>query len=155
MKTTSWLTLAVLVIGTGFVNAEPTATTVNHEERVVAGGVAPPEIGEIKAVQSDAQDAHKGEALFYAMNCDACHGVDALGFVGPSLVDGRWRFGGDDRTVFHSIFAGRPHGMPAYGGLLTEATIWQLVGYLRSRPIPADVPTTAWGSTASSVPERQ
>ena len=88
--------------------------------------------------------AKAGEALFYSMNCDGCHGPGALGFVGPNLVDGRWRFGGSDAEVYESILKGRAQGMPAYGSMLSEATIWQLVTYLKSQPVPVDVATEAW-----------
>jgi cytochrome c oxidase cbb3-type subunit 3 len=86
----------------------------------------------------------QGEKLFAAMNCDGCHGGGATGFAAPSLVDGRWRYGGDDSTIFASIAAGRPRGMPAYGQWLDEGTIKQLVSYLRAQPVPGVVPTQAW-----------
>lgn len=92
----------------------------------------------------DPDAAKAGEALFYSLNCDGCHGSGAVGFVGPNLVDGRWRFGGSDSAVFHSIVAGRAQGMPAYGPLLSDGTIWQLVTYLKSQPVPLDVATEAW-----------
>ena len=85
-----------------------------------------------------------GAALFARMNCDGCHGIGAPGWVGPSLIDGRWRFGGDDAAVFRSIREGRPHGMPAYGAVLAESGIWEIVSYLRSLPEPGDVPTLRW-----------
>ena len=88
--------------------------------------------------------AKAGEALFSSMNCDGCHGTGGLGFVGPNLVDGRWRFGGSDSAVFQSISAGRAQGMPPYGRLLSDSTIWQLVTYIKSQPVPADVATEAW-----------
>ena len=92
----------------------------------------------------DAEVARQGGVLFNVMNCDGCHGAGGLGFVGPSLVDGRWRFGGDDAAIFRSIRDGRPHGMPAYRSLLSDPVIWQLVTYLLSQPVPKDVPTLAW-----------
>lgn len=85
-----------------------------------------------------------GETLFTAMNCDGCHGAGGFGVVGPSLIDGRWRYGGDDSAVFQSIFYGRPKGMPAYGGMLNEIVVWQLISYLRAQPQPEVVPTLAW-----------
>ncbi len=85
-----------------------------------------------------------GETLFAAMNCDGCHGGGGFGVVGPSLIDGRWRYGGDDGAVFQSIYYGRPRGMPAYGGLLNETVVWQLISYLRAQPQPDVVPTLAW-----------
>lgn len=92
----------------------------------------------------DAGAAQAGEVLFAAMNCDGCHGGGALGFVGPSLVDGRWRYGGADGKLYQSIVYGRPRGMPAYGGMLPDTTVWQLVTYIQSQPVPAFVPTIAW-----------
>jgi mono/diheme cytochrome c family protein len=85
------------------------------------------------------------------MNCDGCHGAGALGWVGPSLVDGRWRYGGADGEVYQSIFYGRPRGMPAYGGILSSDAIWKIVTYLRGQPIPKNVPTESW---ITGVPTR-
>jgi len=115
-------------------------------QRLSAGGVAPRAEARANPLQGDANAAEQGAVLFSSMNCDGCHGEGALGFVGPSLVDGRWRYGGDDGTVFESIFHGRPKGMPAYGGILSDTTIWQLVTYLRSRPVPEAVPTITWAN---------
>ena len=92
----------------------------------------------------NASAAKAGEALFGSMNCDGCHGGGGVGFVGPSFVDGRWRFGGSDSAVFYSIKHGRAQGMPTYGRLLSDSTIWQLVAYLKSLPVPTDVATEAW-----------
>jgi len=116
------------------------------DQRLSAGGVAPRTAARENPLREDAHAAEQGAVLFSSMNCDGCHGEDALGFVGPSLVDGRWRYGGDDATVFQSIFGGRPRGMPAYGGILSDTTIWQLVSYLRSRPVPDGVPTLTWAN---------
>jgi mono/diheme cytochrome c family protein len=78
------------------------------------------------------------------MNCDGCHGGGARGWVGPSLVDGRWRYGGEDGAVFQSIYYGRPRGMPAYGGILADGVIWKIVAYIRAQPVPKVVPTQSW-----------
>lgn len=98
----------------------------------------------LNPLDGDAKAASQGEKLFASMNCDGCHGGGATGFAAPSLVDGRWRYGGEDSTVFRSISSGRPRGMPAYGGMLGDGTIWQLITYLRSQPVPNAVPTEAW-----------
>jgi len=92
----------------------------------------------------NATAAKAGEGLFGGMNCDGCHGIGGLGFVGPNLMDGRWRFGGSDSAVFYSIKNGRAQGMPNYGRLLSDSTIWQLVAYIKSQPVPVDVATEAW-----------
>lgn len=103
----------------------------------VAGMMHNPDAG-------DSNAAKIGEKLFSSMNCDGCHGGGATGWVGPSLVDGRWRYGSADGNLFQSIYYGRPKGMPAYGKLLPPGTIWDLVTYIRSQPIPPDVPTETW-----------
>jgi cytochrome c len=82
------------------------------------------------------------------MNCDGCHGGGATGWEGPSLVDGRWRYGGSDEEVFQSIFYGRPKGMPAYGGVLGSDGVWMIVSYLKSQAQPAVVPTTNYEDLA-------
>jgi cytochrome c oxidase cbb3-type subunit 3 len=115
-----------------------------YQQHVNAGGVAPPGATLTNPLANDSGAAKSGESLFGAMNCDGCHGGGALGWVGPSLVDGRWRYGGSDGAVFQSIFYGRPRGMPAYGGILPPDAVWRLVSYLRAQPIPKDVPTQSW-----------
>jgi len=117
---------------------------VRYDEYVSAGDVLPPGETPVNPFANDPGAIQQGEALFGAMNCDGCHGGGGIGFVGPSLVDGRWRYGGDDGALYQSIFYGRPHGMPAYGGLLSDTTVWQLVSYVRSQPVPDIVPTIAW-----------
>jgi cytochrome c oxidase cbb3-type subunit 3 len=82
--------------------------------------------------------------MFAAMNCDGCHGGDALGWVAPSLSDGRWRFGGSDAEVFSSIYYGRAKGMPAFGGALGTEGVWVLVTYLKSLPVPEGEATESW-----------
>src|SRR5207253_3016253 len=91
---------------------------VGHDEHVFAGGAAPTAVRWQNPYRRDQRAAAEGAKIFTAMNCDGCHGGAGAGWVGPSLADGRWRFGGADGEIFQSIFYGRPHGMPAYGGLL-------------------------------------
>ena len=117
---------------------------VRYPEYGAAGGIAPPADSLVNPIAGDTAAARQGQRLFSSMNCDGCHGEGAAGFVGPSLIDGRWRYGPEDGAIYQSIFYGRPRGMPAYGGLLGEATIWQLVSYLTSQPVPSVVPTTFW-----------
>jgi cytochrome c oxidase cbb3-type subunit III len=73
-----------------------------------------------------------GQALFAAMNCAYCHGFKAKGVMGPSLTDGYWRYGGTPPMIFKSIAEGRPEGMPAWGAVLSDESIWDLVAYLTS-----------------------
>src|SRR5882672_7679796 len=126
---------------------------INNPARVPAGG-ALPVANALSAPRPASPNPKAGEGLFAAMNCDGCHGGGAVGWVGPSLVDDRWRFGGSDDEIFTSIFYGRPKGMPAYGGVIGTDGVWMLVAYIRSQPVPAVVPTTSWetGGSASGAP---
>jgi Cytochrome C oxidase, cbb3-type, subunit III len=123
---------------------------IAYGEHVRAGGSEPPAGKLENPLRRNAQAVKDGQRLFSTMNCDGCHGDGALGWEGPSLVDGRWFYGGADGEVYHSIFYGRPRGMPAYG-------IWRIVTYLRAQPVPKNVPTQSWitGVPTSPAPARE
>ena len=81
----------------------------------------------------DSTAAPRGRELFVAMNCTGCHGFEAkAGLMAPKLTDDYWRYGGSDADVFNSIYEGRAKGMPAWGAVLSENQIWELVSYIRS-----------------------
>ncbi|HTJ21489.1 MAG TPA: c-type cytochrome [Gemmatimonadaceae bacterium] len=82
--------------------------------------------------EGNAQRTAEGGKLFIAYNCLDCHGAEGSGAMGPSLQDGRWHFGGTPGDVFQSIYEGRPDGMPAWGGRITDDEIWRLVAYVRT-----------------------
>jgi len=119
---------------------------IAHESHIVAGDVAPEASILRNPHAGDAAVARSGALLFTAMNCDGCHGTNppGAGWVGPNLGDGRWRYGGADGEVFSSIYFGRPHGMPAFGGALGAEGVWTLVTYLQSLPVPPNVATESW-----------
>jgi cytochrome c oxidase cbb3-type subunit III len=73
-----------------------------------------------------------GGQLFIGYNCLDCHGAEGSGAMGPSFQDGRWHFGGSPGEVFESIYQGRPDGMPAWGGRISNDQIWMLTAYVRS-----------------------
>jgi len=117
-------------------NAQGTADTlrfVAHEEYIPVGlpsrarplSLRNPFEGNREAIAT-------GARIFVAYNCVDCHGADGSGAMGPSFQDGRWRFGGSASEVFESIYQGRPEGMPAWGGRISEEQIWMLVAYVRS-----------------------
>lgn len=74
----------------------------------------------------------QGRFLYVRMNCAYCHGFDGKGGMGPDLTDQQWRYGGSDADIFASIYRGRAQGMPAWGSILPENEIWQLVAYVRA-----------------------
>ena len=127
-------------------NASQQPPAISYEAHVSAGGLVPGAKALKNPYGNDSNATKNGAALFVAMNCDGCHGGDGAGWVGPSLADGRWRYGGADEEVFVSIYYGRPKGMPAFGGALTQEAVWTLVSYLKSLPAPATVPTQSWDS---------
>lgn len=115
-----------------------------HDDRIFAGDIAPPAERFVNPAAQSAKAADEGARLFTGMNCDGCHGGGAVGAVGPSLTDGRWRYGGGDADIFRSIAEGRPKGMPSFAGVLTPPMIWRLVAYIKSLPPPKDVSTESW-----------
>ena len=106
---------------------------VEHPEILPAGfppsgkpiSIRDPYEGDKKAITTGGQ-------LFVAYNCLDCHGAEGSGAMGPSFQDGRWHFGGSPAEVFESIYQGRPDGMPAWGGRITNDQIWMLTAYVRS-----------------------
>jgi cytochrome c len=144
---------AVACKGGGEGRDQATGQTVKSEDRIPAGGVLPA-ANALSAPRPDNVNPDAGANLFGSMNCDGCHGGGAIGWVGPSLVDGRWRYGGADEEIFTSIFYGRPKGMPAYGGVIGTDGVWMLVSYIKSQAVPAVVPTTSWlpGGSVTAAP---
>lgn len=140
------LALAVLLVPLGWgcrdrADVSPPATMPAADviANVPLGDVAGPELRRLRAAAAIANPLHgdararaRGEQLFTAMNCVACHGYDARGGMGPDLTDDHWRYGGLPVQVYKSIHEGRPKGMPAFGRLLPAESIWQMVSHLET-----------------------
>ncbi len=73
-----------------------------------------------------------GGQLYVSYNCVDCHGADGSGAMAPTFQDNRWHFGGSPAEIFESIFQGRPDGMPAWGGRISNDQIWMMTAYVRS-----------------------
>ena len=71
------------------------------------------------------------------------------GGMGPALSEGRFIYGSSPANLFLSIYQGRPNGMPAWGDILPESTIWELVAYVESIAHP---PSATFGRTISRTP---
>lgn len=84
---------------------------------------------------SDAPEAQLSEGeTIYAAQCVACHGAEGLGIqaVGaPNLVDDHWIYGGDDASMFETIYAGRQGWMPHWEDRLTLAQRKMLALYVQ------------------------
>ena len=106
---------------------------IQHDENLPAGfpqSVKPLLVR--NPYEGDKSAINTGGKLFVGYNCLDCHGADGSGAMGPSFQDGRWHFGGSPGEVFESIYEGRPDGMPAWGGRITNDQIWMLTAYVRS-----------------------
>ncbi len=73
----------------------------------------------------------EGKRLFDQMNCSGCHSHGGGG-IGPALTDDDWIYGSEPQNIFATITEGRPNGMPAFRGRLTNNQTWQLVAYVRA-----------------------
>jgi cytochrome c oxidase cbb3-type subunit 3 len=140
------LVAAALAVGAGAASAQQAPPpAVRYEQHVEAAGHPPPADSLVNPFAEDSSAASEGARLFAGFNCEGCHGGGAVGNMGPSLADGRWRYGGNDGAIYHSIFYGRPRGMPAFGGHLPGESIWKLVAYLRSlQPTEDTIATRVW-----------
>ncbi len=81
--------------------------------------------------QHNAWAMSNGKRLFTWFNCTGCHGQGGGG-SGPPLMDRDWIYGHDVASIAQSIVEGRPNGMPAFGGKLSNDQVLALAAYVRS-----------------------
>jgi glucose/arabinose dehydrogenase len=88
----------------------------------------------------------------YAENCARCHAADLAGGSASSLIDGKWRFGGDDANLTSSIVNGRAGaGMPAMRQAFNDAEVRALVIYIREKSAAYQTAHTVYNAPASGV----
>ncbi len=81
--------------------------------------------------RGNAYQLAEGKRLYHWFGCPQCH-ADGQGTArGPALLDGWWNYGPDLVSLYTSIHAGRPGGMPAFRDRLTTEQVWQLAGYVQ------------------------
>lgn len=81
---------------------------------------------------SDAQAASAGKEIF-ANNCAGCHGANATGsneIGAPNLTDKFWLYGGDQQTIFETVFNGREGHMPTWESRLSYVDRKMLALYI-------------------------
>jgi cytochrome c oxidase cbb3-type subunit III len=83
----------------------------------------------------DAEAANAGDQLFHEdrVNCYDCHGADAHGdpdYGAPNLTLNIWYNGGDEQSIYDSIYYGRHRVMPAWDTVLSLEQIRALAVYL-------------------------
>jgi cytochrome c oxidase cbb3-type subunit 3 len=87
---------------------------------------------EIGDLGHDPKALNIGRNLFLN-NCATCHGSDGGGAPGfPNLTDKDWLWGADPATVVASITQGRAGIMPAWGEVLGERGVEDMLSYVYS-----------------------
>jgi cytochrome c oxidase cbb3-type subunit III len=97
-------------------------------------------------VGNDPAAAQRGMAYFNAFNCVGCHAANAGGGMGPALSNRFFQYGGAPANIYLSIVQGRPNGMPAWGAVLPDNVVWDLVAYIEQI---SKAPKSGWGTTIS------
>jgi cytochrome c oxidase cbb3-type subunit 3 len=67
--------------------------------------------------------------------------------MGPALTSRNFIFGNEPAQHFTIIAHGAPYGMPAWGDVLPENVIWDLVSYIGSL---SNAPEDHWGTTVTA-----
>ena len=83
----------------------------------------------------NAQAVTEGKRLFGQYNCSGCHS-NGGGGMGPSLMDDEWIYGDRLEQIHQTLVEGRPNGMPAWGGKISDPQLWELAAYVRSMSLP-------------------
>jgi cytochrome c oxidase cbb3-type subunit 3 len=86
--------------------------------------------------QEDAAAVMRGEKLFQDKGvCYDCHSRDAAGipdYGAPNLTDDDWLYGGDEKTLYRSVYDGRHGRCPGWIGTLSFATIRDIAIYIHA-----------------------
>ncbi|MEJ0024984.1 MAG: c-type cytochrome [Rhizomicrobium sp.] len=99
---------------------------------------------------NDPDAVQRGMKDFDAFNCSGCHAANAGGGMGPSLSDDIWIYRSSPGNIYLTIAQGRQAGMPAFGAMLPDRTIWELVAYIKSI---SEKPSGKFGTTTSIAPQ--
>lgn len=102
-------------------------------------------------VQGDPRAPERGLRYFISFNCVGCHAPNGGGGMGPALSNNIFIYGAQPENIYLSIYQGRPNGMPAWGAVLPDSIIWDLVTYIGKI---SNEPTPEWGRTFSASPPR-
>ena len=131
----------------------PSSASANPILHVPVSGLHPGNVSFAPKIANplaqDPQATTRGMQDFNQFNCVGCHAGNGGGGMGPALSEGQYIYGSTPANLFLSIYQGRPNGMPAWGGLLPESTIWELVAYVQSIAHP---PSATFGRTISRTP---
>jgi cytochrome c oxidase cbb3-type subunit 3 len=129
---------------------ETTAGDLNELLRVPVSGLVPGAIAvrpDVKIPEGGAAAAQRGMKAFNAFNCVGCHMGNGGGGMGPALSQRAFTYGSEPANIYLTIVQGRPNGMPAWGSVLPNEIVWDLVAYVRS--ISNAPESKEWGTTVS------
>jgi cytochrome c oxidase cbb3-type subunit 3 len=115
----------------------------------LAPGASPSRPAIKNPAQGDPQATSRGMQYFVNFNCNGCHADNGGGGMGPSLSNNIFIYGSEPENIYLSIYQGRPHGMPAWGAVLPDAVIWDLVTYIGKL---SNEPNRQWGRTFARSP---
>ena len=122
------VTAAIVGITLALAVSRPAAQAATQEPP--AGGAGAPRAG--GPGPGGGRGGANPAAAVYAEHCASCHGTDLAGGRAPSLFNEQWLATMADTRMTASIRNGiSSAGMPAFGALLTDDQIWQLVQYVR------------------------
>ena len=99
--------------------------------------------------QGDPKALERGMTYYVSLNCVGCHAPNGGGGMGPALSNSLFIYGSQPENIYLSIYQGRPNGMPAWGAVLPDSVIWDLVTYVGNI---SNEPTHQWGRTFSAGP---
>jgi cytochrome c oxidase cbb3-type subunit 3 len=100
-------------------------------------------------LKNDPDAVVRGMRDFDTFNCSGCHMGNGGGGMGPALSNRSWIYRDSPANIYLSIAQGRSAGMPAFGAMLPDRTIWELVAYIQN--LSSD-PDRAFGTTTSATP---
>jgi cytochrome c oxidase cbb3-type subunit III len=81
---------------------------------------------------NDPDAVQRGMKDFDNFNCSGCHMANAGGGMGPALSNDTWIYRSSPANIYLTIVQGRSAGMPAFGAMLPDRTVWELVAYIQS-----------------------
>lgn len=95
----------------------------------------------------------EGERLYNWYNCSGCHFAGGGG-IGPPLMDDDWIYGSEPQNIYNTIMEGRPEGMPAYRGRISQEHAWQIVAYVQTLNPDWEPPAEDAERTGDSLEDR-
>jgi len=139
-------------VATGYNGAVPANAMLRVPASRVYPGGAPTglNVALSNPLASDPDAAERGKRDFDTFNCSGCHAANGGGGMGPALSDANWLYGSSPGAIYMTIVQGRANGMPAWGAMLPDRTVWELVSYIESI---SEKPGPQFGTTISAAPQ--